>query len=329
MHIEEIGKQFNCKIKFFKPMRAVYIAETDCGSMIVKEVQREPDKILYIHGLKEYLYENGFTSLDRYLLSNNGLPFVFQDNRIFVMEKFISGRESSFENPFDRDSSVTTLARLHKSGKGYTPLTGCAKRNNVGKWSKDFLKKLDYLNATKQEVKKKRKKDRIDKIFEKNVDFMIHMAWVAFDTLKSSGYEEACKRAEKEKTICHHDYTYHNILISTEGEVNVIDFDYSCHELPIYDLAGFVLRVLKRFSFDIDIALNILDTYNKTVPLTRNDLQMMQALFEFPQRFWRITERYYENKTEWSEKTFIKKYSEILEAKDFLYDFTLNFRRYL
>jgi spore coat protein I len=327
MQIEAIAKEFNFKLISYKPLRAVYIAETNKGPIVVKETDRDPDKLLYIHGMKEYLYEKGFANVDRYEIAQNGLPFIIQDNRIFVVEKVIEGRECSFTNLFDREGAVLALAELHKKGKGYEAPTGAYKRENYGRWDSSYLKKIDYILNLKDTVKKKKKKDFFDKMFLQDVDFMVDMAWQAYDTLKSSDYQSICKKAKKEKWICHHDYTYHNIIIGKNNEVSVIDFDYSCHELPIYDLANYILKALKRFSFDIDMALRILNLYDSVQPISKEDLQLMQAIFEFPQRFWRISERYYEKKTDWTEDGFLNKYEDVYIFREYITDFTRDFRK--
>lgn len=327
MQIEAIAREYNFKVFSYKPLRAVYIAETDKGPMVIKESDRDPDKLLYIHGMKEYLYENGFPYLDRYKISQNGLPFTFQDNRIFVVEEVIDGRECSFTNPFDRDGAVLALAELHKKGKGYEPATGAYKRYNYGRWDSTYLKKIDFMLEQKDAIIRKKKKDFFDDMFLEDVDFMVDMAWKSYDTIKNSDYHNICKKAKKENWICHHDYTYHNIIIGTDSKVNIIDFDYSCHELPIYDLANYILKVLKRFSFDIDIALRLLNIYDSICPVSKQDLLLMQSIFEFPQRFWRISERYYMDKTDWSDDTFLDKYEDAYIFREYIKDFAENFSR--
>ena len=201
MQLEAIAKEYDFQIISYKPLRAVYIAQTNKGSIVIKETDRDPDKLLYIHGLKEYLYEKGFSNLDRYLIGQNGLPFMVQEDRVFVVEKVIEGRECSFTNLFDREGAVVALAQLHKKGIGYVAPTGAFKRDNYGKWDSTYLKKIDYMLGLKNNVRNKKKKDFFDKIFLEDVDFMIHMAWQAYDTLKSSNYQNICKIAQKEKWI--------------------------------------------------------------------------------------------------------------------------------
>lgn len=329
MNIDAIAKEFGCRILYSKPLRAVYLAHTDRGLVIIKETYRDPDKILYIHGLKEYLHENGFTGLDRYLLSVHQLPFAIYENRIFVMEDCIEGRECSFTNPYDRKIIVKALAGLHNAGKGYIPAVGAAKRNNIGKWKKSFRKKIEDLIKFREYAMNKRKKSNLDKMFLEDVDFYIEMGFRGFDTLKNSKYDEICEKAEFDNVICHHDYTYHNLIIESGEKVNVIDFDYSCHELPVYDLASLIQKILKRYNYDIDMALEIIEDYCSIAPLCREDFVLMLSLFEFPQKFWRISERYYREKTDWDEGIFIDKYNDIVMTKEFVPDFIEGFRRYI
>lgn len=329
MNIDAIAREFGCRIIYSKPLRAVSMAQTDKGMMIIKETYRDPDKILYIHGLKEYLYEKGFTRLDRYTLSKYQLPFAIYENRVFIMEEYIGGRECSFTNPYDREAIVKALAQLHNAGKGYTAPTGAAGRNSIGKWGRSYRSKIEDLLEFKELAGKKKKKGKLDHMFLEDVDFYIEMCWRGFDTLKNSNYEEICKKARKDNTICHHDYTYHNLIIGQEGEVNVIDFDYSCHELPVYDLASLIQKILRRYSYDVDMALELIECYCSTASLGKEDLLLMLSLFEFPQKFWRITERYYKEKTGWDEKTFLSKYNDVVIMKEFVSDFVDSFRRYI
>jgi spore coat protein I len=194
MNIDAIAKEFGRRLIYSKPLRAVNLALTDKGLVIIKETFKDPDKILYIHGLKEYLHEKGFTRVDRYLPSKYQLPFTIFEDRVFVMEDYISGRECTFTNPYDREAIVKALAQLHNAGKGYTPATGAASRNSIGKWERSYRNKIDNLIEFKELARGKKKKSTFDSMYLKDVDLYIELCWRAFDTLKNSKYEELCKK---------------------------------------------------------------------------------------------------------------------------------------
>jgi spore coat protein I len=77
------------------------------------------------------------------------------------------------------------------------------------------------------------------------------------------------------------------------------------------------------------MALKLIEDYSSITTLGKDDFELMLSLFEFPQKFWRITERYYIGKTGWDEKTFLSKYNDIVSMKEFVLDFVEGFRSYI
>jgi spore coat protein I len=77
------------------------------------------------------------------------------------------------------------------------------------------------------------------------------------------------------------------------------------------------------------MSLRLMEDYSSIAPLNKEDMVLMLSLFEFPQKFWRITERYYKENAGWDEKTFLSKYNDIVIMKEFVLDFVEGFRRYM
>ncbi|MGM9973147.1 MAG: CotS family spore coat protein, partial [Clostridiaceae bacterium] len=121
-------------------------------------------------------------------------------------------------------------------------------------------------------------------------------------------------------------YTYHNIIIDSEEKINVIDFDYSKREIRIFDLSNFMIKVLKRNHWDIKIAIDILEAYNETSPLIEKEFKVLYAFLLFPQRFWRLANRYYYNEVNWGQNTFIRKLEGLIEEQEKYVEFLQNFK---
>ena len=62
-------------------------------------------------------------------------------------------------------------------------------------------------------------------------------------------YGRVCQEAFDDKVLCHHDYTYHNILFDKNNYVNIVDFDYCKEEIQIYDISTLVVKALKRLDW--------------------------------------------------------------------------------
>ena len=46
----------------------------------------------------------------------------------------------------------------------------------------------------------------------------------------------------RDRNFCHHDYTYHNIIVDDNDDVHVIDFDYCKREVRVYDISKDVYK---------------------------------------------------------------------------------------
>ena len=74
-------------------------------------------------------------------------------------------------------------------------------------------KRIKSLDKMRDMVRKKNNKTNFDMLYLKSMDFYKEIGKNALMTLKESNYIELCEIAERNKGFCHHDYTYHNIII--------------------------------------------------------------------------------------------------------------------
>ena len=170
-------------------------------------------------------------------------------------------------------------------------------------------------------------KTPFDLNYVKTVQFYKDMGKRAMLVLEDSQYMDICAITENEKIFCHHDYTYHNIIIDQENKVNVIDFDYCKREVRTYDLSNFMIKVLKRVNWNIEYAKIILDAYNSVNPLLEGEYRVLFAFLVFPQRFWRLSNRYYYNEVNWAQSTFNKKIDELIDEQEAYLKFIEDFKQ--
>ena len=115
--------------------------------------------------------------------------------------------------------------------------------------------------------------------------------------------------------ICHHDYSYQNILI--RGDVtSIINFDYCSVELKIYDIVNILRRRMRKCNWDIEKAKLILDVYRKIEPLDQDEMKVMKSMLQFPQKFWRVINRYYNSRRCWAQRNFTIMLEEVIQEKD-------------
>lgn len=165
-------------------------------------------------------------------------------------------------------------------------------------------------------ARKKRRKTDFDIMYISNVEFYQELAKRAINELSIDSYARVCEDSLRDKVLSHHDFTYHNMIVDNEGESHIIDFDYCKSEMQIYDVATLCTKSLKRLDWDSSVFTDIIESYNSSREINKDEINVLKTLLTFPQRFWRIANRYYYKEALWSEGTFTRKMNSIIAEKE-------------
>ncbi|WML36569.1 CotS family spore coat protein [Clostridium sp. OS1-26] len=322
----EIERQFDIKIENIKPNKGVYLLKTDKGLKCLKKINYGTQKLLFVYGAKEHLMKNGFPRVDRYCVNTEGNPYALVNEDIYTLSGWIEGRECDFKSKDDLVKAAKSLAYMHIASKGYEPPENSKLKTDLGRWPSLMEKRVRSLDKMRDMGRKKGSKGSFDLNYTKTVQFYKDLGKRAINVLESSMYMDLCRITEEEKGFCHHDFTYHNIIIDKEDNVNVIDFDYCKREIRSYDISAFMIKVLKRVNWDIEHAQLIIDSYNDVSPLKEEEYRVLFAFLLFPQRFWRLSNRYYYNEVNWPSNTFNNKLEDLISEQEIYTKFMDNFK---
>ncbi|MDP4143475.1 MAG: CotS family spore coat protein [Bacillota bacterium] len=322
----EIERQFDIKIESIRPNKGVYFIKTNIGNKCLKRINYGIQKLLFVYAAKEHLINNGFIRVDRYCLNNEGNPYALVNEDIYTLSEWIDGRECNFCSQDDLIRAARTLAAMHEGSKGYEPPENSKLKTDLGRWPHLMEKRVRSFEKMRDMARKKSNKAQFDLDYVKNVDFFKEMGIKSMNILNDSRYMDICKKTDEEKSFCHHDYTYHNIIIDGDNSVNVIDFDYCKREVRAFDVSNFMIKVLKRNDWNVNYAKLILDSYNEVSHLAEEEYRVLYSFLLFPQRFWRLANRFYYNEVNWTHGTFNNKMEELIAERDKYMEFISNFK---
>lgn len=306
----EIADEFNLEIKSIMPFKDVYILNTSKGRKLLKKSSFAPERILFIHGAKEHLYNRGFGNTDRYLCTADGSPYIILDDGIFTVSEAMEGRECNFDNKHDIATASHLLASMHRASKGYVPPERSSTRDELGKLPSYFSRRLDEIKKLVKMAKRSR--NTFDCLFLEYADYFHNLGENAYGLLMSSKYDMLVENTKKEGIFCHHDFTHHNIICS-EGNASLVNFDFCCFELKVYDIANFLRRKMRKCNWEIDEAKVILNEYQAIEAIDNDEMFIMKIILQFPQKFWRVANKYYNSRHGLSDKSYILKLQEVID----------------
>ena len=285
---------------------------------------------------------NMFTYASLIHMSNNRFRNIMQplnvspliyENKIYYAFHYNTGREGSLENMQDVRQCAALMAQMHKAGDGFTAQKALRIMNelnksddgeeliaDIGKYVRKDLGKLPELYAHRWSELARYKKiaGRRNGYFDYEyiaiADYYCAKAEMLCQRLAASGYNELVTFYSLKGAVCHKEFTAHNVVFSDKPYI--VNFDNCSIDLPVLDLANLIKRKMRKDKWSTATAHTIINSYIKQRDLTQADINVLKIVLEFPQKLWRIVNKYYNSRKAWCEKSCLQKLEEIKNEKD-------------
>ncbi|MDI6617130.1 MAG: CotS family spore coat protein [Clostridiales bacterium] len=310
----DIFESFGLIVDDIVPVRSVFMLYTNKGAKILKKIDYSLGELEYINSLMRYVNKNGYKYIAPFMNTVDGNFYLKRPDGIYVVIDLIEGREADFQNPIDLSSVSKALCRFHNSTRGFT--CTIEKRNNLNKWIMTFERRASDLVKFREIASLHEIKTGFDNLYLKYVDEYLDEAKESITLLKESPYPKLCTESYNNKNVCHHDLAYHNIIINSENDVYLVDFDYCIADLRIHDIGNLIVKAIKNCKWDIEKAKKIIEDYSSVDALKSEELQVLYDFLIFPQDFYDISRCYYMKTKNWDEYDFLSR----LETKAGYYD---------
>jgi spore coat protein I len=325
--LQKILDHWGLELYRFEKVRDVYKVYTKKGLKNLKLSPLVPARILFVHQAISHLNQRGFTKMTPLIPTKNGETSVFDQNFAYSLFDWIEGRQCDYQNKTELTDSMKVLADFHQKSNDFTPPMQSNMRDHLGKCLKHFEERYQDLLRFR-ELAHRLPKDQFAVSYLDNVESYLPMAAEAIAKMKKSDYNKLVEQARIRKPFCHGDPAARNFILTPANEVFMIDFDSCRLDLPIMDVIKFTRRVMKKYRWQYPVAKLIIDSYQEVSPLTSSELTVMKAVFFFPQKFWRLAIRYFDQHAAYGPERLLRKFQKFVRNKDHLVQFQQQFENY-
>lgn len=316
MDIKLIEEAYGIKVRDIQSIKNVLRVETDCGVKCIKRAHMSPGFFLFIYSAVNHLKEKGYEGVIPYSTAVDGRICIPDDKHIYYMVDWIEARECRFKKEEDLKKAIKAAAELHRSSVGYVPPEGAKPRIFYNKWVEKCDKKSMELVEFGKAIEDKEYTDDFDEIFASHLPYYLQQSENSASMIVESPYEEISEKSMQLGEFCHHDMANHNFLISEEGSIYLIDFDYCIMDTRLHDITSLVIRNMRYGVWDIKKAYFILNEYDRTYSIEPEELKVIKALITFPQDFWQVGLQYYTEKQPWTMDYFLMRLNRIVNDRE-------------
>ena len=105
----------------------------------------------------------------------------------------------------------------------------------------------------------------------------------------------------------------------------VVNFDRYKNECQISDLYQFIRKVMEKYNWENSVFYRLLDEYDRICPLSDEEMGLLMVLLSYPEKFWKVSNRYMNSRKCWISPANLEKLSKLItdeqEKQKFLSDF--------
>ncbi len=290
--MSEVFEKYDMNINGTKRVRGSIVCYTDKGIRQIVKLLDSENKLAKEHTLKEELYKKGFSKIDRYIVNTDDELLTYDRyGTPYVVKEFYEGVECDLKNEEDIRKTVRNLAKFHSVGKEID----CFGNGDVLRTIKNIEKHNRELKRVRAYIKGVTNKQEYELSYISCFDEFYRVAEETRKIFLENGFDSSNRRMG----ICHGSYNYHNVVIDGDN-IATINFNKFMVDNQLNDLYQFVRKLMEKSNYSVDLLKIAIEEYNKEIPFDIEDYEYIYLLFRYPEKFWKISNYYYNTK-----KTFI------------------------
>lgn len=326
--VQNILKRYDFEPISIEKIRSIYKINTGDNSYCLKKIRHGPHKIKNSSLFIEALALNNFNNTPSHIKTKKGAYYTKYKSYYFYCTRWIEGTECSFKDINNIINSVKLLANFHNCSKNIST-NGLKLNYKYKNWNFKFKSYLNDFDKFQFSIESKRLKNAFDKLYLDYISSYYELGISALAALNRSDYNSLIK-SDFAKLVCHDSFYYQNIIVNTNGYF-LIDFNNIAIDLRISDLGKLIRRIMSRteFSWDFNLALQMIEAYNSIYPLCISELEAMLALIIFPYSFWKLGKKRYVKSKPWAESKYLHKLNKILKGSKNQLEFLTSYENFI
>jgi CotS family spore coat protein len=277
----------------------------ESGIKMLKKIKRDDAKVQFAASAYQYLEDRGFHNMSKINKTLNGSYSFVYNNSKYIVQDYVRGKVIEIKTPEAAAKVAETLAMLHKAGENFVPPQGGHARVDWGKW-------MDKCKANSINIKKyykglqdKKTLTRFDRLYERYAEDYYEKMFNAYLVLRNFGYLEKVQQSMKQNQLIHSEYRRHSLLSNDLGEVFVTNLENCAYDIREADIA----TMLESFTGKnkAELVRAALKAYSSIIKLDRRSIKVIQAFVLEPKHFYKVIERYYGRKKNFTEAELVYK----------------------
>lgn len=300
----EVLAQYDLMIRNCGNVRGALLLDTDCGLKVLRPSQSGEQRLEFEDAVKQYIRRTGKLCVDTVLRTREGK--LFAENSYgdrFCVRDWYYGEECDLKQEEHCFAAIDTLNCFHAVTADF-PMGEEYRIYERLPLAEQFLKRTRELKRVRSYIREKKQKSEFEVQFLKLCDGYYEQALEAQEYIKKAGQED------EPPHLVHGNFSYHSLLAEClpENECFVLtSFDKAGFGQHVSDFYYLLRKTMEKNDWNQNLGYHMIQRYLRNRENPEEEQKLLRAQIMYPEKFWKITNYYYNNRKTWIPEKNIKK----------------------
>lgn len=290
--IETVLEKYGLEDCYVSKGRQVLLCEKNHQLYGLKEYFGTERKAEFMYRLGQYLEQKEFC-MDGLIKTKEGdLLAEGVDGVNYTLHHWYRGRECDIKNRMEIMMAVSALARFHllcREFSGGEYLFG-----TIEDPAQEYFRHTKELKKIYHFVAKRKQKSEYERLFLTCFQEFFSQC----EEIQRLMEEKGLHLSAEAYHICHGDFNHHNVVF-VAGRPVFLHFEKAGYGLQIFDFCNFKRKVMEKHCWDESLGLEMLKEYHRVCPVDNQQFWQMYYRLAYPEKFWKLADRYYVSNKAW------------------------------
>lgn len=270
--------------------RGALLCQTQQGLKIIRPYDGPAGRLEKVYELLEHLKEAGHNHIDQLLRNEEGsLVSTDKDGISYIVKDWWDYRECDARSGNDVVRAVKELASVHKD-----MYLEADRENQAQDLRQIYRKHNQELKKIREFIRKRKQKNQFEYMYLEHMPRYLTYGEETLKQLEESAYGSMREMDYEKGCVCHNACTQHNVLMGKSNAV-IVNYEHYCFDNQMADLAQFMRKILEKHGWNCSLAEKMIQAYTSVRPLSKNELYQLLIRLSYPEKFWKISNYYYNN----------------------------------
>ena len=300
-HMEAL-RQYETEVLSVRKGRGAWICETRQGLRLLREYKGTVKRLEFEDQVLSALDTRTSLRTDPYVRNREGsLLTTTGDGTSYVLKEWFADRECSLRDSYEVRQAVSRLAILHSQlrripkRQEWTLGSICREPmdQEIRRHNRELLRTVRFIRErrgkTDFELSVLSAFRRFFEQAQEAADMMEELMAAEGD-LAVAELTGSCDFFGGQ--LCHGDLDQHHLLMGP-GYTAIVDYNRMHLGIQTFDLYRIMRKTLEKHGWNGDLGISILDSYQRVLPMDRQEKQSLYTLFLYPEKYWKQLNFYY------------------------------------